>query len=156
MVEFSPGFSPRIVQSPGDWGSTPTCVGIVFAAAVIASFFGGCAPPSAEWIDSHTLDPEARADYEVFALRCSKCHSLARPLNSGIDSDEYWQKYVARMRRQPGSGITPRDSVAILRFLHVYSVEERRKKAEAAGGTSPSLSAPPAAPAAPDADAAVR
>jgi hypothetical protein len=97
-----------------------------------------------------TLSPEARADYAVFALRCSKCHSLSRPLDSGIDDDEFWKAYVARMRRQPGSGISQEDATVILRFLHVYSIEERRRKA----GTSEVAPAPASAPAptlAPDA-----
>jgi hypothetical protein len=72
--------------------------------------------------------PEVRADYEVFSVRCSKCHSLARPLSSGIDDDDYWKAYVAKMRRQPGSGISAEDSIAILRFLHVYSADARRRK----------------------------
>jgi hypothetical protein len=36
--------------------------------------------------------------------------------------------YVARMRRQPASGISGEDSAAVLRFLHYFSVEERRRK----------------------------
>ena len=60
-------------------------------------------------------------------MRCSKCHSLARPLNSGIIDDGYWKLYVARMRRQPGSGISLEDTDQILRFLHYYSMEEIRK-----------------------------
>jgi hypothetical protein len=72
--------------------------------------------------------PQAHADYEVFAQRCSKCHSLARPINSGIDDDDYWRAYVAKMRRQPASGISPEDAAIILRFLHVFSIEERRLK----------------------------
>jgi hypothetical protein len=36
--------------------------------------------------------------------------------------------YVAKMRRQPSSGISEQDTVVILRFLHVYSIEERRRK----------------------------
>jgi hypothetical protein len=78
--------------------------------------------------EAAALPPSLHADYLVFAQRCSKCHSLARPLNSGIDSDEYWKLYVERMRRQPGSGISEADTVPILRFLHVYSIEQRRKK----------------------------
>ena len=74
------------------------------------------------------LSPQVHADYEVFALRCSKCHSLARPLNSGIDDDAYWRMYVAKMRRMPGSGITEQDETVILRFLHVFSIDERRRK----------------------------
>lgn len=85
---------------------------------------------------SHVDEPETalpaqvRADYAVFALRCSKCHSLARPLNSGIDNDEYWKLYVERMRRQPASGISVADTVPILRYLHVYSIAERKRKQE--------------------------
>jgi hypothetical protein len=78
--------------------------------------------------EAAALPPDLYADYLVFAQRCSKCHSLARPLNSGIDSDEYWKLYVERMRRQPGSGISVADTVPILRFLHAYSIEQRKKK----------------------------
>jgi hypothetical protein len=80
-----------------------------------------------------TWTRDLRADYLVFAQRCSKCHSLGRPLNSGIDTDEYWQIYVTRMRRQPASGISLADTVPILRFLHAYSIAQRRKKAESLG-----------------------
>ena len=76
-----------------------------------------------------TLPADARADYAVFAQRCSKCHSLERPLSSGIDDFEYWKRYVERMRRQPASGISVADTVPILRFLFVYSAAERKRKA---------------------------
>ena len=52
--------------------------------------------------------------------------------------------YVARMRRQPESGISLEDSRPILRFLHYYSVEQIRKKAEHAGQTPPPTTPPPA------------
>jgi hypothetical protein len=105
-----------------------------------------------EGIDPSTLPDNVRADYDLFALRCSKCHSLARPLSSGIDDDEYWVEYVARMRRQPGSGISMEDTVGILRFLHYYSLDLKKKKEKheesppAASVPSPS---PPAAVSAP-------
>jgi hypothetical protein len=117
-----------------------------FALLVIAF---GCA-------GSHIDEPEAalpadvKADYAVFALRCSKCHSLARPLNSGIDNDEYWKMYVERMRRQPASGISVADTVPILRFLHVFSIAERRRKGESLDVSEP---VPPLLDAAPPADA---
>jgi hypothetical protein len=101
-----------------------TALAIVIAVAALAAV--GCPSPS-EAIDTSTLPQEVRADYEVFAQRCSKCHSLSRPLNSGITDDDYWTLYVARMRRQPGSGISVEDSRVILRFLHYYSLEELRK-----------------------------
>jgi hypothetical protein len=80
-----------------------------------------------EGLDVRSLPPEQQGDYIVFAQRCSKCHSLARPLNSGITKDEYWRMYVERMRRQPSSGISEADTVPILRFLKWYSAEETRK-----------------------------
>ncbi len=77
-----------------------------------------------------------RADYAVFAHRCSKCHSLSRPLDSGIDDDEYWKRYVERMRRMPSSGISHEDEVPILRFLHRYSLEQAAKKSGALSSLS--------------------
>ena len=79
-------------------------------------------------VDTAKVPVELRADYAVFEQRCSKCHSLARPLTSGIDDDEYWKRYVERMRRQPSSGISPEDEIPILRFLHYFSEEQKKKK----------------------------
>jgi hypothetical protein len=115
----------------------------------------GCASWVREGLDPATMPVEVRDDYALFAQRCSKCHSLARPLTSGIDDDRYWVYYVARMRRQPASGISEEDTVGILRFLHYFSVEEKRKngKLPAEGATAvpsaPSVSPPPPASAAP-------
>lgn len=81
-----------------------------------------------EGLDVAALPPEIRADYELFAQRCSKCHALSRALNSDIDEDEYWKLYVERMRRQPSSGISPGDEVGILRFLHYLTQQQRVKK----------------------------
>jgi hypothetical protein len=78
-------------------------------------------------MDTSSVPASERADYEVFAERCSKCHSLARPLNSGISDDHYWRFYVEKMRRQPGSGITEADKAPILRFLHWYSESQKTK-----------------------------
>lgn len=122
--------------------------GIVLAPLVLAA----CPSPDArsEAIDPATLPQEVRADYEVFAQRCSKCHSLARPLNSGIVDDGYWAMYVARMRRQPASGISVEDARVILRFLHFYSLEQIRKKgAHDDARSAPPPASPPAAPLAP-------
>jgi hypothetical protein len=74
-------------------------------------------------LDVRTIPVEYRADYELFAQRCSKCHSLSRPLDNGRIEDRFWASYVERMRRQPGSGISPEEVPSILRFLHFYSTE---------------------------------
>ena len=97
-------------------------------AAAIALFLPACsASARSEGLEPSSLPAPLRADYAVFAQRCSKCHSLARPLNSGITDDNYWSLYVARMRRQPASGITQEDAGPILRFLTYYSLEQRKK-----------------------------
>jgi hypothetical protein len=93
------------------------------AALLLASGPAACASTMerSEGLDASAVAPEERADYAIYAERCSKCHSLARSLNSGITDDGFWHMYVERMRRQPGSGITQDDTVPILRFLHWYS-----------------------------------
>jgi len=114
-----------------------------------------------EGLDASKLPENIRADYDVFAHKCSKCHSLARPLTANITDDEQWVLYVNRMRRQPASGISYPDQEAILRFLRYYAADLRRIQAEKNGGapvpahsgqsppvpSPPGPSAPPAAPA---------
>ena len=97
----------------------------------------GCSAGRSEGVDVQSLPDSVRGDYELFAIRCSKCHSLARPLESGITDDAFWKEYVDRMRRQPSSGISPADEIPILRFLHYYSAEKR---------SGPSASPPAHAP----------
>jgi hypothetical protein len=91
---------------------------------------GACTPGGgpAEGLTARTIPDEVRADYDVFADRCSKCHSLSRPLRSGITDDRFWKEYVERMRRQAGSDISVADEEPILRFLHYYSLEEKRRR----------------------------
>ncbi len=96
---------------------------VLSVAAVV-----GCATNRSEGLDASKMPEAVRPDYEVFAQRCSKCHSLARPLQSGIDDDAFWALYVARMRRQPSSGISMEDTKVILRFLHYFSEERKRAK----------------------------
>jgi hypothetical protein len=100
--------------------------------------------PHAEGLDTSKMPPDIRDAYDLFARRCSKCHTLARPLQSGIDDDAYWAEYVERMRRQPASGISPEDEVIILKFLHYFSVEQRRERAARESFMSPETPAPAA------------
>ncbi len=67
-----------------------------------------------------TFPPEVQGSYELFTRRCSRCHSLARPLTAQITDREHWARYVTRMRRQPGSGISPADGETILVFLEYW------------------------------------
>ncbi len=106
----------------------PFLAGAVVLGLVACS--GRPPPESITPLNEATMTPELRADYDVFAQKCSKCHSLAKPLNSHVDDDGVWIRYVAKMRRQPASGISQRDGEAILRFLHALVEQERAKTAE--------------------------
>ena len=105
------------------------------AAALVAIAASAC--QHGEGLDPSKLPENIRADYELFANRCSKCHSLARPLTSNITDDEQWVLYVNRMRRQPGSGISRTDQDGILRFLKWYADDLRRQQAEKNAAPAP-------------------
>ena len=105
------------------------------ACLAIGLSIAGCTPSTEppEGLGETQMPADVRAAYDLFAQRCSKCHSLSRPLQSGITDDGFWKEYVERMRRQPGSGISPADEEIILRFLHYYSLEAKREKGGDAG-----------------------
>ena len=71
-------------------------------------------------VDVSVFPAEYQALYEVFAKRCSKCHTLARPINSRYKGAQ-WRRYVRRMMRKPDSGISPSTGKKILSFLNYYS-----------------------------------
>ena len=75
-------------------------------AALLAGM--ACSSARTEGLDPSKVPDDLKSDYQRFATRCSKCHSLARPLSAGIKDDDHWDNYVNRMRRQPGSGSSPR------------------------------------------------
>lgn len=119
-----------------------------FLAAIAALGFGvvlACGPRT-EGLDPSKLPDNIRADYEVFAVKCSKCHGLSRPLQSGITDDDQWVMYVRRMRRQQGSGISHEDEQVVLRFLRWYAADLRQKQAEKKG-TAATTPTPTQAPA---------
>ena len=78
----------------------------VTALALGTALLGGCRP-SVEALDPTTMPESVRPDYRVFERRCSKCHSLARPLTSGITDQGRWEGYVVRMRRRCASSSLP-------------------------------------------------
>jgi hypothetical protein len=107
----------------------------VAGALAVASIFVACASAgTGDGLDVATLPPDVQGDYAIFAQRCSKCHSLSRPLQSGITEDAFWVAYVAKMRRQPSSGISRADATPILRFLHYYSAKQSGRDDGKEGG----------------------
>jgi hypothetical protein len=109
-------------------------------------------------VDVSSYPQDVQAAYEVFAVRCSRCHTLARPLNARITDGQHWVRYVTRMRRNPSSGINEKNADIILHFLlyymHQRALEDKEPDEPAAPVQEPPLSAaapPTAAPTPPPA-----
>lgn len=116
-------------------------VGGALTAAALA-----CGGPRSEGLDASKLPENVREDYAIFEQRCSKCHSLARPLGAGIRDDDEWALYVNRMRLQPGSGITTADQERILRFLRHHAAELRKRDEGRSSPATVDASTPPSSP----------
>ena len=63
------------------------------------------------------LPPSIDGACRLAARRCTRCHTIDRVLLTRVESPEHWRYYVDRMRRQPGSGISPEDGQVIVRCL---------------------------------------
>ena len=77
------------------------------------------------FIDVSAYPPEMQENYKLFEQKCSRCHTLARPINSEF-TGEAWRKYVYKMMRKPGSGLTPKTTEPIIKFL-IYDSQARKK-----------------------------
>ena len=77
-------------------------------------------------IDVSKYPTEMQARYKVFADKCAKCHTLARAINCEFALDEEWERYVKRMMRKPGSGITSADGKQIFEFV-AHDAKVRKK-----------------------------
>ncbi len=77
------------------------------------------------YVDVSGYPPKIREYYQLFANKCSRCHTLARPINSAFSAEE-WKKYVQHMMRKPGSGLTPKTAGQITEFL-IYDAQVRER-----------------------------
>src|ERR1039458_8800291 len=77
-------------------------------------------------IDVSAYPAPQQAAYKVFATKCSKCHTIARPINTLMKRDE-WERYVKRMMHKPNSGINDNQGKQIFEFV-VYDQTERKDK----------------------------
>ena len=67
-------------------------------------------------------------NYQIFSQKCTQCHKLSRPINSDYVLPDEWSRYVKRMMRKPGSGISSAEAKQIFEFL-VYDSSVRKKAA---------------------------
>jgi cytochrome c5 len=77
-------------------------------------------------IDVTAYPAPQQAAYKVFTTKCSKCHTIARPMNTMMKRDE-WERYVKRMMHKPNSGISDSQGKDIFDFL-IYDQVERKDK----------------------------
>ncbi len=75
-------------------------------------------------IDVSSYPPEMQAKYKTFQ-QCSNCHVISRPINTQFHDKDTWKRYVKRMIRKPGCGISNKDGKAIYEFL-VYDSQKRK------------------------------
>ena len=77
-------------------------------------------------IDVGAYPAPQQAAYKVFSTKCSKCHTIARPINTLMKRDE-WERYVKRMMHKPNSGISDAQGKQIFEFM-VFDQTERKDK----------------------------
>ncbi len=79
------------------------------------------------YIDVSEYPQKMQELYELFTRKCSRCHTVARPINSTFTPEE-WRKYVHKMRQKPGSGLTLKTTDQIIEFL-IYDAKHRERSA---------------------------
>jgi hypothetical protein len=77
-------------------------------------------------IDVSKYPQGIKDNYEVFSQKCTQCHKLSRPVNCDYALPDEWSRYVKRMMRKPGSGISASEAKQIYEFL-VYDSSVRKK-----------------------------
>ncbi|MBI3088270.1 MAG: hypothetical protein HYY91_05240 [Candidatus Omnitrophica bacterium] len=85
-------------------------------------------------IDVSGYPPQMQRSYALFARRCSRCHTLARAVNSQWASPAFWEHYVRVMWHKPGSQINGSEARQLWEFLvHDSQVRklDRREEFEA-------------------------
>jgi hypothetical protein len=77
-------------------------------------------------IDVSKYPQGIKDNYEIFSQKCTQCHKLSRPINCDYALPDEWSRYVKRMMRKPGSGISSSEAKSIYEFL-VYDSSVRKK-----------------------------
>lgn len=136
-----------------------SCLAVLSVLLCLVNCAGSSSIRHGDTLDVSRYPNDIQAAYKVFSVRCSRCHTLARPLNARIHDPQHWVRYVQRMRLNPASGINAKNGEIILKFLLYYmeqrEAEQRAKNpdVEDAPAPEPSSSIAPDAEPAPDAHA---
>jgi hypothetical protein len=77
-------------------------------------------------IDVSRYPEDMKARYKVFVVKCARCHSLARAVNSDFVFEDEWEVYIKRVIRKAGSSISFDEGKELFEFL-VYDSKVRKK-----------------------------
>ncbi|MBI2265202.1 MAG: hypothetical protein HYU64_08525 [Armatimonadetes bacterium] len=77
-------------------------------------------------IDVSKYPKEHTEGYNLFMAKCKKCHTIARPIWSKFQGED-WDRYTKKMMRKPGCPVTPQDQPKIAGFLK-YDHKTREKE----------------------------
>ena len=77
-------------------------------------------------IDVSAYPQEQQDNYALFSQKCSKCHTLARPINSPFALPDEWETYVHKMQHKKRSGVDEDSAKRIIDFL-VFDSKIRKK-----------------------------
>lgn len=87
-----------------------------------------CEDKGPDSIDVSKYPEEQQKNYNLFSKKCSKCHTLARPINTTeLATVEDWTQYVLKMKKKKRSGIRKKDVAAITAFL-IFDTKTRKKE----------------------------
>ncbi|NNN05748.1 MAG: hypothetical protein HKL90_07590 [Elusimicrobia bacterium] len=84
-------------------------------------------------IDVSKYPKDQQENYKVFSEKCSRCHTLARPINTSVAAPEDWKATVEKMRRKPRSGISDDAQKQIADFL-IYNAGQKKVAASTSAG----------------------
>ena len=102
----------------------------LLAAAVGVAVVAACAGEQLALVsasDRARTPPSVRDACALAEQKCSRCHDLER-IQLAHHALVDWPVYVDRMRRLPGSGITPGDASVILRCLDWVAALQRERE----------------------------
>lgn len=118
--------SRRRVGPPGRRGRRPCGL---LTVALVLGLGAACIPLVPNVVDVSSFPPDVQQQYELFSRKCSRCHTIERPLTAQVDPDR-WIDTVRRMSRHPGAGISEREQNEIAAFLKYYAEHTPRSRAK--------------------------
>jgi hypothetical protein len=103
---------------------------VAIAASALVALLHGAEPEEKpdprdsgpDHIDVSSYPTAQQKTYALYAVKCSKCHPLARSVNARFNSTD-WKRYMKRMIRRPNSGINEEQAAQVYEFLKFYSAQ---------------------------------